>query len=361
MSGSHEVSLSAIDIRTIPLNWTAVAKLGKSINELKDEPLRIQEFGPLNSLTELLYPAIPMVASIIANRRNPEIPIMYPTDEQVKAMKPGWGLVSDVIGRFSANWQARFNRILERKGSNRVTELAEQAFGIINVLEATHYVQPQKSFIDGLGTMYKDLSQPEMQPGGLFGWDQIEKPIEDKIKQLISEIRNARFGHSSGRYFDSSRHPFLAKLLVNANAVGINFPSEPTPSLIGPNSDEKTAIAGSEVMGGIETFLKRNNRNDIPNAPRPMEFDFFNPDSYMRTLAEWYSADKLERVKVKLPEVLGYVVDCIPEDPTAVSIRIYEIAEGIVNLKKQGRSDKEIAEALINNWKKGQIDARFRN
>lgn len=360
MSTRPEASLESIDIRTIPLNWSAIARLGKSVNELKDEPIRIQEFAPLRSLTESLYPAIPMVASVIANRSNPEVQIMYPTDEQVKAMRPSLGVVSALIGRFSAKWQGGFDRFLERQGANKVMGAAKQAFGIVDVLEGIHYEQPRKNFVNGIEVLYTDLSQSEKQPSGLFGWDEVERPIEDKILQLISEVRAARFGHGRGRFFNSNRHPFLAKLLVTVNSVGINFPNEPEEVLIGPNSDEKTAIAGAEVMEGIETFLETNRRTNIPKAPKPREFDLFNPDSYNRTLAEWFKRDKLDRVKAKLPQVLNHVVECIPQSPSAVATRIYEIAEDIVTLKKQGKTDKEIAEALIRNWARGQIDARFK-
>lgn len=359
MSTRPEASLESIDIRTIPLNWPAIARLGRSVNELKDQPIRVQEFGPLRTLTEPLYPAISMVASVIANRRNPGIQIMYPTDEQVKAMRPSLGLVSTFIGRFSTKWQDRFDRFLERQGANKVMGVAGKAFRIVDVLEATHYDQPRINFVNGIEVLYTDLSQSETQPGGLFGWDEVERPVEEKIKQLINEVRAARFGHGRGRFFNSNRHPFLAKLLMTVNSIGINFPKEPEEVLIGPDSDEKTAIAGAEVMEGIETFLRRDDRINIPPAPKPREFDLFNPDTYNRTLAEWLNMDKLERVKAKLPQVLNYVVECIPESPSAVATRIYEIAEDIVSLKKQGKTDREIAEALIRNWAKGQVDARF--
>lgn len=349
MSLDREVTLDSIDIRTIPLNWAAIARLGRSVNELKDEPLHIQEFGPLRDLTEPLYPVIPMVASVIANRRNPEVTILYPTEEQVKAMRPGLGLASTVIGRFSANWQARFDRFLERKGANKVMGVAEKAFGIIDVVETTHYDQPRQRFIEGLALMYSDLSQPETEAGGFLGLEEVGRPIEHKISQLIEEVRADQFGHGRGRYFNSNRHPFLSKLLVAVNSVGINFPKEPEETFFGPNSDQKAATAGSEIMGGIETFLRGNGRR-VPPASRPMKFELFNRDSYMRVVAEWFGSDKLERVKAHLPEVLNQTVDCIPENPSAVATRIYEIAEDIVTLKKQDKTDREIAEALINNW-----------
>jgi hypothetical protein len=361
MSFEREVSLDSIDLRTIPINWTAVARMGRSINNLKDEPLIMQEFALIRELKEPLYPAIPMVASVTAHQRNPEIPIIYPTEEQVKAMKPSLGFVSFIIGRFSNNWQAKFDRYLKQEGTHKVMGVAEKVFSMVRVLENTQYDHPRERFIDGLEVLYSDLSQSETEQGGFLGLEEVERPIEKKILQLIQEVRSARFRDGHGRYFNSDRHPFLSKLLRVANSVGINFPSAPLPTLLEPNSDEKAAIAGSEVMGGIEIFLRSNSRQNIPAAPRPMEFDIFNFGSYMRAAAEIFNYSKLERVKAKLPEVLNQAADCIPEKPSAVAERIYEIAEDIVILKQQGRTDKEIAESLISNWKKSQIATRLEN
>ena len=83
----REIDLGSINLREIPLNWQALTDLGKAINRLKDDPFAVRDFAALKPEPSH-YIGIPMVASVIANKNNPEVPVILPTEQEVKALKP---------------------------------------------------------------------------------------------------------------------------------------------------------------------------------------------------------------------------------------------------------------------------------
>lgn len=331
----RSVSLDEINIRReIPIGWEAIAKMGKAINKLKDEPLTSEDLSVLKKPPESAYAGVPMVASIIANKRNPAIPVRLPTDAEVKAIKPWLSDVSWLLGKFSQNWRRAFDRFIERMGADFVVNIGERAYAMVQEMEWIE--NPRQQFVADIAKLYATLAKPEFEESfTLFGGEErVRIPIEEKIENLLEIMKLVRDG-GTYLWINKDEYPLLARILPV-----IKFPPD--------SLDEgTTSIAGAEMMEGIEKFLKQQGIKNARRAPRPREFNLLNPDTWMRGLAEWFVPEKLARVKNHLPEILTQAKDTLPESGPEFVNKVYTLTENIVIVKHQGEDNREIVESLF--------------
>lgn len=285
-------------------------------------------------LSPALYPAIPMIASVIVHEINSDINPILPTEQDIKAMKPYLRQVARVIGRFNHNWTDKFDRYIERKGGKIVEDTGKKIYESVRAIGKIP--NPQMQFVAEIARLYDQLATPQYETNeGLFGEHTEEVPIEKRIKNIfygLYEIRNGR----PQFYMSEADFPLLYRVLPL-----VKFPSEQLMEDI-----DTIGITGAEMMQGIEAFLRREGIRGVKNAPRPRELDLFNPNTWMRTLAEWFASEKLQRVQDSLPEILSLARDILPQNGPQLETAVITVAKNIISLKKQGKSDSEIAEAM---------------
>lgn len=328
-----EVKIDSINLRELPVNWQALINLGKAINEIKDDDIEREDLTDIKPPASI-YPALPMVASVIANKRNPEIPVVLPTQEEVKAMKPYLATVEKFIGRFSENMARKFGGYIERKGAQIVVDIANQVTKFPDVARTIE--NPQQQFLKETTLLYQNLRRSETEEG--FWGETNEVKVEQKISRLLRALNEFRFNNSrpdyTPRWLNSRDFPLLLKLLPR-----LNIPSQWTSE----DNISKASIAGAELMSGLETFLKQQGIKGIGPAPSPREFNLLDPDSWGRGFAELFAAEKLERVKKGLPNALTQAYQALPQNGPQMADKIYDIAENVCILKVQGHSPDEIA------------------
>src|SRR5258708_10563908 len=69
-------------LRELGIDPSAVAGLGRAVNELKDDKYTQKDLADITP-PESTYFAIPMVASVIAHRIDSEVPVTMPTQAQL--------------------------------------------------------------------------------------------------------------------------------------------------------------------------------------------------------------------------------------------------------------------------------------
>lgn len=311
------VNPNYLRLRSLPVNWDGIKNLSQAVNDLKGDPIESSDLLDIKPDPSLSF-AIPMVASVIARRRNPEIPVIYPTLEQIQQMKPWLRTVSNLAGRIRPNWQVKFDGFVERKGASAIEAATSKVLGYVDQIESLGK-DPKSVFINEIALLYVSLATPEEEAGGFFWSIMVEVPIEQKIDDLLSK----------GGRFDARKYPLLAKLSSISN-----FPSESTNIPL-------IAIAGAELMVGIGNFLKNEGYKSLPTAPRPGGWNLG------RFFAELFASDKLETVKTNLPEILRLAKEAIPDNPQSVVEKVYEIAENVAILNKLGATDEQIVEYLF--------------
>ncbi|MDO8576984.1 MAG: hypothetical protein Q7R82_01435 [Candidatus Daviesbacteria bacterium] len=328
----REISLDSVNLRALPIDWQALSNLGKAVNVIKNDPLERKDLAAIKPSPNT-YPALPMVASVIAHKRNPEIPVVLPTQPEVKIMKPWLNTVERFIGRFSQNWARKFGGYAERRGQQVVVDIGSR---ISNIAEQVRTIEnPRQQFITELTNLYKHLEEPEYRRvETFFGERQEGLKIEDKVNKLLLGLKYVRDGGNHGLY-PRDQYPLLTTILPI-----IKFP--PDTLDVG-----QASVAGAELMEGIEVFLRQQGVREIEPAPKPRQVDFFDMDSWMRGLAEMFAPDRLERVKVGLPNLLTQAYRVLPSSGPKLADQIYDIAENICVLKAQGRSANEIAQKVF--------------
>lgn len=144
---NKKTNLDSINIFNLPIGWQYLTDLNKTINEMKDDPITPIEITSIRIPPET-YPMLPMVASVVANKRNPEIPVTLPTQAEIKTMKPWLSRLEKFIGRFSQNWESKFGGYFEKKGQRIITDTGNR---IINIIEKIRMIKhPQQQFINEL-------------------------------------------------------------------------------------------------------------------------------------------------------------------------------------------------------------------
>lgn len=327
-----EVPLASLRLRSLPINWYGIRRVSEAVNELKNEPIPISDVLEVVRPTRSLDFTIPMVASVIAHRRNSEIPIIYPTAEQVKQLRPLADAASRLIRRFSANWQARFDRFLEGKGEMKVEEATAVVMSYVDKIGEIDVPNPQEVFVEEVEDLYRDVARKEIEDGGFLGMEKVEIPAERKITEVIEGVYYVR-GGGFGTRFNTERFPLLSKLVTLIPSFTVD------PGNAG--------IAGTEVMNGIRQFLVAEGVSALHNVPKPREFNIFDMGTWARVGAEWFFSERLERIKRALPDILKLSKEAIPNNPKAIVEEVYQIAENVVILHTQGKSDREIVDALF--------------
>ena len=329
----REVSLTSINLRELPIGWQSLTNLGRAINEMKNDPLKRGDLADIKPLPDV-YPALPMVASVIANKRNPAIPVTLPTQTEVKAMKPWLNTVERFIGRFSQNWARKFGGYVERRGQQVVVDIGSR---ISNIAEQVGTIEhPQQQFITELTKLYNHLARPEYETvDDFFGGEHREEvKIEDKIRNLLLDLRDVRNGFNH-RLYTRDQYPLLTTVLPI-----VKFPPDTM-------NDHQAGVAGVELMEGIHTFLRQQGATHLMSVPRAQEVNLFDPSSWMRGIAETFFGEKLERVKIGLPNVLTQAHGVLPPSGPQLSNKIYSVAEDVCVLKAQGRTADEIARHIF--------------
>ncbi len=313
-----------VNIFSLPLNWEGIGNLGRAVGELTGN-VSTQELTDIKPPEEL-YPFLPMVTSVIAHNRYPEVPVKLPTAGDIAAIKPWVSRVEKVVDRFSPNLARRFRGYVQGKGQELVIDVGKKAIKTLDALE--NIPNPQMEFMKEMHWAYYYLAQPSY-----------DSNIESKIYDFISILDSAKYG----QYFAQNQHwlnpidfPILIRLLPQ---LGI------PPNNINAN---EVSIAGSEVMQGIEVFLRQHGITDIPPAPSPREFDFFDPDTWMRGLAETFASERLDRARDHLPFVLAHAFRAMPTDGPLLADKISGIAKSATDAYYQGVKPKDIAQAMFN-------------
>lgn len=323
-----EVSLNAIDLRELPIGWQSLTNLGRAINEMKDDPFERRDLADIKPTPDV-YPALPMVASVIANKRNPAIPVVLPSQAEVKSMKPWLNTVERFIGRFSQNWARKFGGYVERRGQQVVVDVGSR---ISTIAEQVRTIEsPRQQFITEVTNLYNHLARPEYEMvGDFFGEHRGEVKIEEKVHNLLLGLRYVRDG-GKHQLYTKDQYPLLNTVLPI-----IKFPPDTL-------NDDQASVAGAELMEGIHIFLKQQGITHLMPIPRAQEVNLFDPGSWMRGIAETFFGEKLERVKRGLPNVLTQAHGVLPLSGPQLSDKIYGVAENISILKAQGRTADEIA------------------
>ncbi len=349
---NRQVTLEDISIHNIiPIDFAASRRLALAVNQIKATPINQFEVSQLKPPASV-HEAIPWAASTIAHHYNPEIPIILPNEQDILAMKPWLKDVSSFLGKFSGRWQYRFGRFIEKKAENALGEATKNVLKRIDTVGQVDH--PKARFVPELAQVYKEVTKPEYEDdesfdlgealGSIFSEEskprQVRVPIERKVVDLIENLRHAKRGSPYG-WINRNSYPLLAR------AVEITkFP----PNTV---NEAEAGIAGSEVMSGIETFLKGQGIRDISSPARPVKtFDLFdantwNDQNIMRSFAETFAYEQILAVKRSLPGILVEVLNLLPESGPELVDAVRILSENVLILSKQGISNAEIAAALF--------------
>lgn len=327
----QQVDIDSINLRNLPIGWQALTRLGGAINELKDDQFDRNDLVDIKP-SRAVYPVLPMVASVVANRRNPEIPMILPTADEVKAMKPWLDTVEKFIGRFSENWARRFGHYIERKGQQAVMDIGNRIADAADQIQEVE--NPRQQFVEELTLLYNRLALPEYRVvHGVFeDWEEPVK-IEDKVTDMIVDLQYVKQGHH--HVYGEAEFPLLTRLLPITQLPPYGMQA----GLAG--------FVGSELMDGTHTFLQSEGKRNLYPVPEPQEFNLFDFDSWIRGFAESFYPEKLERVKRQFPNVLSLAHQGLPENGPKLSEKIFDIAENICVLNAQGHTPDELAEHIF--------------
>lgn len=332
----REVSLEDVNFRKIPLDWDAIKRVSILVNGFKTTPIDPFDIQSLRPSAEL-YPAIPMVASAIVNHYNPQFPIILPTEEEIMAMKPWLKKISMVIGKFSQRGQTRFGKVIEGWGEREVRNAAGQILRKVDVLGEIE--NPRDRFVPELAEIYGQvtISRTETLPG-IF-WDSVEEvSVEDRVRELLTEIMAARRGDS--RWINRENFPLVSRVLRVSG-----FPPDDL-------NISEAGIVGSELLQGIQNYLRSEGRH-VSDAPAPIKaVEFWDPetwgvDNVLRWVGEYFEPERIEAVKKGLPEILKEVKNSLPKSGFKVLEAVRTLAENVLILSKQGVSNAEIAAAIF--------------
>lgn len=322
------MSTPQLDIKSLlPIDWQAVTLLGKEINRLQGNPYGASDLAVIaapNEPKELVL----MVASVIASNRNPRFASQLPTEEDVRRFKPLIALIQDLIGKASPAWAERFGGYIEQAGQNAVVDAARMVAQSAEWCRG--FKEPRKQFVEQMERLYRVILRPS-QVDGFFGGR--PTTIEEKISRMFEALRYRSGNMLSG--FNPEAFPLLF-----AAAKKFGFPG---PAF----SSTEAGVAGAEFISGIYEFLRAQGVRDLPQPPAASEFDLFNPNTWMREIAQTFYAEKLELVRQHLPETLRLVTRALPENGPQVADAIYEIAERMCELREQGMSAEDICRLLF--------------
>lgn len=335
-----EVDPASLRLNSLPIDWKAIKEVGMRANEIRQEPFSAFDFRSLIPERRLWF-GVPLVASVVAHHRYPEIPEIPPTEEQIKQYKPWLRTVSNLVGKVNKKWQERFDRSLSSKGMPYVLEQADTIMTRIDNVSQVGSNKPRDRFLREVRRLYVNLATPE--EGGFLGLGEVA--IEDKISELLYDLDAAKREDYGGERFDARRYPLLTSLIRLANFPPAAWRMDGVLGL--ENGFEVRALAGAEITAGVGEYLRQRGERNLPEAaPGPKEFSL-DIGSISRAIAENNYQGLLERVKKGLPAVLLAVEAAIPENSGHIVERMYEIARDVTILHTQGMSDEKIVAALF--------------
>ncbi|MBI3573756.1 hypothetical protein HY090_01780 [Candidatus Kaiserbacteria bacterium] len=331
-----DIALESLDIHHLPINWETLGPLGRRVRNLGHVLTNGRYRGM--DLTALKPPEgvqafLPMLASIVANKRNPEILPEFPTQEQIKTAQPWLKNLERFLGRFSEKAAIGLGKYAERNGERILQDIAEKITGFADYIGTIE--NPKAELLKELTDVYRHLQARQFRQGD---WGREEVPIEDKIASFMRDLqwlqRHPEADADPEYWLNNGNFPILIKALKK-----LNMPMRFDPEMVG--------IAGAEFMEGVGTFLRRQGVSGIGPAPRPREFDLFDISTWTRGFAEWFQWEKLQTVKEELPSVLSLLYETLPESGPRLKDSIYDIAENICILRKKGHSVGDIAHHMF--------------
>lgn len=322
------VDLDSINFRGLPIGWQALTNLGRVINEMNDEPSGVKDLAEIKPPPSV-YPILPMVASVVANRRNPDIPVTLPTEADIKAIKPWLTTVERFIGKVSKKGARKFGNYVEKRGQRVVTDIGSRISTIAEQVQIIEH--PKQQFLTELTNLYNQLASPTYETEeGLFGDYRKQVGIEEKIHTLLLSLRHIREG-GHHQVYTVDQYP-----LLNTVIPVIQFPPDAL-------DDEHASVAGAELMDGIRLFLEQRGVANVTSSPKARDVNLLDPGSWTRGIAENFFGGKLRKVKRSFPMILSQVYEILPASGPDLSEKIYGMAEDICILTAQGHSADEIA------------------
>lgn len=314
----RNVPLDSLNIKNLPVKFHAIDRVAGLVNKLKSSQLTPFDISQLRPPSEASF-AIPMVASVAANKENPAIPVETPTADEIKKMKPWVGGVARVLGKFSPSLEWKFNKYVEKKGKDVVQNVGSKIDKVATAFEDIK--RPQEQFVDEMHRLYGGLVRPQTE------YD--SHKIEVRMRNFLVTLRSAAQGHTyDTHWFNSEAFPLITKILPI-----VQFPSASVAY------SASVPVVASELMSGIEQFLRNEGKN-VKRAPKPSH-------SLPRFFAEWFRSEQLNQAEKTLPLLLRWVKFSLPEDGPAFSESVHVLTENIVVLRRQGKDPKEIVDAIF--------------
>lgn len=315
-----EVAPESVDIHSLPLNWESLEELGMAISRLTGTRIDLTALKPPSDVRAFL----PAVASVIANRRNPEIPVEMPTWDQLQEIKPFLATLHRWVGFFSAEAAQGLEKYAERTAKRQIQSAAEKAIDVIEFIGSIK--NPKLEFLWEMTVLYGHLHARQNYQNSSE-----EVPIEEKFASFIVDLRWAQKHpetYKDTSYWLNTRDfPLLLKI---PEKFGIS---------LGSKSADDMGVAGSEFMQGLEKFLRQKGVTDLGRAPQPHQ-------STKRMLAEQFASEDLNRVR-HLPDVLSQIYEALPTSGEELKNKIYEIIENICVLHQRGHSSGEIVKHMF--------------
>lgn len=321
-----KIDPKSINIHTLPINFKALDELITMLEKLTGKTL-IKEESTNTTLSPNIKLALPTIASFIANKHNPDIPVLLPTQEEIKTVKPWISNLEKFLRKLSPKWGDKFKVYIEKKSQQAVTKANTYADNLIEQITTIKY--PQKQFITELTNLYNHLAETKYETiPGFFEDHQEIVGIEQKIHNLLIDLEAISHGENH-EFYTRSQYPLLITILSV-----VKFPS----------TTNQTNVAGIEIIEGIYTFLKQQK---IPNPIYTPQESSQGDKTLLRELAETFSEEKLEKVKKYLPKILTLIHQTLPISGQELTDKIYDIAEGICILNAQGKPLEEIVNHLF--------------
>jgi len=322
------MSTSKSNIKSLlPIDWQAVTELGKEINLLQGNPYSSNDLGTIempNHPEELIL----MVASVVANSRDPRFKKKLPSEDDLKRLKPWIASIQGLIRKVSPMWAGRFGGYVEQAGQSAVAQAANL---IIQSAEwCRGFKEPRNQFVGQMEKLYRLILQRVSIAGF---WENRDARIEEKVGWMLQSLRPGSSNALPG--FNEKAFPFLF-----AMARKFNFPD---PCF----STKEAGIAGAEFLASIHEFLTNQGVRNLPLPPRASEFDLFDSGTWKRGLAEAFYSEKLDLVRSRLPKILDLVVRALPESGPELADAIYGITIRMCELDESGMSPEEICKLLF--------------
>jgi hypothetical protein len=271
----------------------------------------------LDSLPKSVAVALPSVASVIAHRKDPEMPVLKLTASDIFDTKRWLQWISTFINFISQGLGKKFDQYIEKKGEKKVTMIGNKIAEGLEVLE--NIPDPQEKLKSELAELYEGIAS--------------SKNPRKELRSVLRRLDTLKYGNSQFRKeswikdITAANYPIIVSALRYSN-VSLGF------------YINRASLVMPELMKGMEIFL-RSHGVSVKSAPGPQ-------NTLTRALAEKFVPSKLQQVKTNLPNALTTAMRILPKDGPQFSQKIYGVAENIVSLKREGRNIKNVTRLLTN-------------